>query len=214
LTLRRGRISPWNPPGVTVQTERLQPADEHPLALGNPREMSWARFHPAETIALQFDVCVNLAAFLDGHIVRTSQPERVFPACPRWRACPPLSAAIGTTCLPAEGRRWKSRHLRTGAAAIRARQFGEDKTEAKCWRWPQPCRESVWHSSAAQQLQFLLNGQTITQVREDIRTVNVLARSAGPERLRISATVGHPAIQIQSRTLCLPDEPPWFKVLS
>jgi multidrug efflux pump subunit AcrB len=36
---------------------------------------------------------------------------------------------------------------------------------------------------AAQQLQFLLNGQTITQVREDIRTVNVVVRSAGPERL-------------------------------
>ncbi|MGH7978749.1 MAG: efflux RND transporter permease subunit, partial [Limisphaerales bacterium] len=35
----------------------------------------------------------------------------------------------------------------------------------------------------AQQLQFLLNGQTITQVREGIRTVNVIARSAGPDRL-------------------------------
>src|SRR5205814_4108160 len=34
----------------------------------------------------------------------------------------------------------------------------------------------------AQQLQFLLNGQTITQVRENIRAVNVVARSAGPER--------------------------------
>jgi multidrug efflux pump subunit AcrB len=38
-------------------------------------------------------------------------------------------------------------------------------------------------AEAAQQLQFLLNGQTITQVREDIRAVNVVARSAGPERL-------------------------------
>ncbi len=36
---------------------------------------------------------------------------------------------------------------------------------------------------AAQQLQFLLNGQTITQVRENIRAVNVVVRSAGPERL-------------------------------
>ncbi|MGH7243015.1 MAG: efflux RND transporter permease subunit [Phycisphaerales bacterium] len=36
---------------------------------------------------------------------------------------------------------------------------------------------------AAQQLQFLLSGQTITQVREDIRAVNVVARSAGSERL-------------------------------
>jgi multidrug efflux pump subunit AcrB len=38
-------------------------------------------------------------------------------------------------------------------------------------------------AEASQQLQFLLNGQTITQVRENIRTVNVVARSAGPERL-------------------------------
>jgi len=38
-------------------------------------------------------------------------------------------------------------------------------------------------AEAAQQLQFLLNGQTITQVREDIRAVNVVVRSAGPERL-------------------------------
>lgn len=36
---------------------------------------------------------------------------------------------------------------------------------------------------AAQQLQFFLNGQTLTQVREDIRTVNVVVRSAGQERL-------------------------------
>lgn len=35
----------------------------------------------------------------------------------------------------------------------------------------------------AQQLQFLLTGLTITQVREDIRTVSIVARSAGPERL-------------------------------
>ena len=36
---------------------------------------------------------------------------------------------------------------------------------------------------AAQQLQFLLNGLAITQVREDIRAVTVVVRSAGPERL-------------------------------
>jgi multidrug efflux pump subunit AcrB len=36
---------------------------------------------------------------------------------------------------------------------------------------------------AAQQLQFLLSGQTITQVRENIRAVNVVVRSAGSERL-------------------------------
>jgi multidrug efflux pump subunit AcrB len=34
-----------------------------------------------------------------------------------------------------------------------------------------------------EQLQFLLSGVTISQVREDIRTVDVVARSAGPQRL-------------------------------
>ena len=34
-----------------------------------------------------------------------------------------------------------------------------------------------------EQLQFLLSGVTISQVREDIRTVDVVARSAGPTRL-------------------------------
>lgn len=38
-------------------------------------------------------------------------------------------------------------------------------------------------SSAAQQLQFLLNGVPVTTVREDIRTVQVLARSSGSTRL-------------------------------
>ncbi|WP_445394201.1 efflux RND transporter permease subunit [Stenotrophomonas maltophilia] len=38
-------------------------------------------------------------------------------------------------------------------------------------------------SSAAQQLQFLLNGVPVTTVREDIRTVQVLARSSGATRL-------------------------------
>src|SRR5439155_14932855 len=36
---------------------------------------------------------------------------------------------------------------------------------------------------AAQQLQFLRNGQTITQARENILAVTVVARSASPERL-------------------------------
>ena len=35
----------------------------------------------------------------------------------------------------------------------------------------------------AEQLQFLLTGAPVTQVREDIRTVEVVARSSGPERL-------------------------------
>ncbi|BCQ28807.1 efflux RND transporter permease subunit (plasmid) [Caballeronia sp. NK8] len=38
-------------------------------------------------------------------------------------------------------------------------------------------------ADAAQQLQFLLTGVPVTQFREDIRTVDVFARSAGPERL-------------------------------
>jgi multidrug efflux pump subunit AcrB len=38
-------------------------------------------------------------------------------------------------------------------------------------------------TEAAQQLQFLLSGVTVTQVREDIRAVDIVARSAGEERL-------------------------------
>ena len=38
-------------------------------------------------------------------------------------------------------------------------------------------------SEAAQQMQFLLTGVPVTQVREDIRTVDVVARSSGNERL-------------------------------
>ncbi|MDQ1081704.1 multidrug efflux pump subunit AcrB [Pseudoroseomonas cervicalis] len=38
-------------------------------------------------------------------------------------------------------------------------------------------------AEAAQQLQFLLSGVTVTQMREDIRSVEVVARSAGPTRL-------------------------------
>jgi multidrug efflux pump subunit AcrB len=38
-------------------------------------------------------------------------------------------------------------------------------------------------SDVAEQLQFLLSGVTVSQVREDIRIVDVVARSAGPARL-------------------------------
>jgi multidrug efflux pump subunit AcrB len=38
-------------------------------------------------------------------------------------------------------------------------------------------------ADVGQQLQFLLSGVTVSQVREDIRTVDVVARSAGPSRL-------------------------------
>ncbi|WP_404476422.1 efflux RND transporter permease subunit [Novosphingobium sp. BL-52-GroH] len=37
--------------------------------------------------------------------------------------------------------------------------------------------------AAAEQLQFLLTGSTVSQMREDIRTVDVVARSSGAERL-------------------------------
>jgi multidrug efflux pump subunit AcrB len=38
-------------------------------------------------------------------------------------------------------------------------------------------------ADVGQQLQFLLTGITVSQVREDIRTVDIVARSAGPQRL-------------------------------
>jgi multidrug efflux pump subunit AcrB len=38
-------------------------------------------------------------------------------------------------------------------------------------------------NDVAEQMQFLLTGVSVTQVREDIRTVEVFARSGGPERL-------------------------------
>src|SRR5260370_1649152 len=38
-------------------------------------------------------------------------------------------------------------------------------------------------SDASQQIQFLLTGVPVTQVREDIRTVDVVARTLGPNRL-------------------------------
>ncbi len=38
-------------------------------------------------------------------------------------------------------------------------------------------------ADAGQQIQFLLSGAPVTQVREDIRTVEVVARSGGPDRL-------------------------------
>ena len=38
-------------------------------------------------------------------------------------------------------------------------------------------------TKAAGQLQFLLTGTSVTQIREDIRTVDLVARSAGPDRL-------------------------------
>jgi multidrug efflux pump subunit AcrB len=44
-------------------------------------------------------------------------------------------------------------------------------------------------ADAAQQLQFLLTGVSVTQVREDIRTVDIVARSAGLER-RDPARIG------------------------
>src|SRR4029079_14165622 len=43
--------------------------------------------------------------------------------------------------------------------------------------------QGAYSGDVGQQLQFLLSGVTISQVREDIRTVDVVARSAGPARL-------------------------------
>jgi hypothetical protein len=43
---------------------------------------------------------------------------------------------------------------------------------------------------AAEQIQFLLTGAPVTQVREDIRTVEVVARSAGTDRLSIAGMRG------------------------
>jgi multidrug efflux pump subunit AcrB len=43
-------------------------------------------------------------------------------------------------------------------------------------------------SDASEQLQFLLTGVPVTQVREDIRTVEVVARSAGPGAARPGTT--------------------------
>ena len=43
-------------------------------------------------------------------------------------------------------------------------------------------------SEVAQRLQILLTGQTITQVREDIRTVDLVARSGGNARARSRAS--------------------------
>lgn len=55
-------------------------------------------------------------------------------------------------------------------------------------------------SDVAQQLQFLLTGVTVTGVREDIRTVQVMARSAGPDRLD-PAKLGNLVLQNDSGQL-------------
>ena len=44
---------------------------------------------------------------------------------------------------------------------------------------------------AAEQIQFLLTGAPVTQVREDIRTVEVVARSAGTDRFDPSKAERH-----------------------
>src|ERR1700722_3365960 len=86
-------------------------------------------------------------------------------------------------------------------------------------------------SEAAQQLQFLLTGIPVTQVREDIRTVEVVARSAGPERLdpaRLGdltltsragqlvplSQVGHVETLPEDPILRRPDRPPTITVQS
>src|SRR5438046_2647982 len=71
----------------------------------------------------------------------------------------------------------------------------------------------------AHQLQFLLNGQTITQVRENIRAVNIVARSAGPERLdptklenfTLTTRDGNPIHQSQTGRIEMQPEDPLVK---
>lgn len=56
---------------------------------------------------------------------------------------------------------------------------------------------------AAQQLQFLLTGAPVTQVREDIRTVDVIARSAGPDRLDPARLNGFTLVGAAGQTIPL-----------
>jgi multidrug efflux pump subunit AcrB len=82
---------------------------------------------------------------------------------------------------------------------------------------------------AGEQLQFLLNGVPITQVREDIRTVNLVARSAGADRLDPSridsftligrhgervplAQIGHTEIRMENPILRRRDRTPTITV--
>jgi multidrug efflux pump subunit AcrB len=53
-------------------------------------------------------------------------------------------------------------------------------------------------ADVAEQLQFLLTGVPVTQLREDIRTVEIVARSAGPERLD-PAQLGNLTLTSQDR---------------
>src|SRR5436309_8847372 len=62
-------------------------------------------------------------------------------------------------------------------------------------------------STVAQQLQFLLSGVPVTTVREDIRTVQVVARSAGDLRLdpadRKSTRLNSSHVKISYAVFCL-----------
>jgi multidrug efflux pump subunit AcrB len=58
-------------------------------------------------------------------------------------------------------------------------------------------------NDAAQELQFLLTGIAITQVREDIRTVDVVARTAGAERLDPSRFADFPLTSSDGRLIPL-----------
>ena len=69
----------------------------------------------------------------------------------------------------------RARSIRTGASARRRVHFVLDQDRLQLI--------GLSPAEAAQQLQFLLTGVPVTQIREDIRTVDVVARSAGAERL-------------------------------
>jgi multidrug efflux pump subunit AcrB len=84
-------------------------------------------------------------------------------------------------------------------------------------------------NDAAEQMQFLLSGVPVTQVREDVRTVDVVARTAGPERLDPSrigdftlssrdgrliplAQVGHVEVGVEDPILKRRDRTPTIEV--
>jgi multidrug efflux pump subunit AcrB len=74
-------------------------------------------------------------------------------------------------------------------------------------------------NDSAQQLQFLLSGVAVTQVRENIRTVDVMARAAGSERLdparlmdfTLTTTDGHPIPLSQLGSVEVRNEEPILK---
>jgi hypothetical protein len=115
---------------------------------------------------------------------RASAPPRSSSARPRpgrwpsasWAPTPPRSARspsrFAASCSATTP---CARSTPTGASASRASTSCSTRTA--CAPWASPA------SDASEQLQFLLTGAPVTQVREDIRTVEVIARTSGGDRL-------------------------------